>query len=180
MNETFEIEYKTLVSNASAYKILALGIFSYSGKQLNKYYDSHDEFFQKKRMVLRIREKSDTFLFTAKRESEDGLKETEFPVDTMRIDDPKIMAFTRQFVDDISLQEIGSTLTYRYTYQDAYGEWCLDFNVFSYSSDIELEYELNQGVFDKKDHFLKQLSLWEIPYQACPSKFVRMKIDNNK
>jgi uncharacterized protein YjbK len=175
MNEKFEIEYKTLINNTLAYKLLSLGIFSFSGKQLNKYYDSNDEFFQKNRIVLRIREKAEQFLFTAKRETPEGLKETEFFVDSFNTNHEKISEFTNQFISSINLQEIGSTLTYRYTYKDTFGEWCLDFNVFSTISDIELEYELNQGLFDKEAHFMEQLKKWDIPYNPCESKFIRMK-----
>lgn len=175
MNERFEIEYKTLIDNPIAYQLLSLGVFTYSGKQLNKYYDTENEFFQNQRIVLRIREKADKFLFTAKRETTEGLKETEFPVDSFDLQHKEIQKYLDQYDTTLILQEIGSTLTYRYTYEDNFGEWCLDFNVFNVSSDIELEYELKESFFDKKDHFLKQLEEWSVPYQPCDSKFVRMK-----
>ena len=175
MNEKFEIEYKTLIDNPIAFHLLSLDLFDYSGKQLNKYYDTTNNFFKNRRIFLRIREKAGKYLFTAKRETPEGLKETEFSMDSFNSKHEKIIAYMSQFDFSLELHEIGSTLTYRYTHQDQFGEWCLDFNVFSSSSDIELEYELKQNIFDKKDHFLEQLKKWGVPYHPCDSKFIRMK-----
>lgn len=177
MNEKFEIEYKTLIDNPTAYRLLALGIFNYSGKQLNKYYDTVDNELQAKKIVFRIREKEKSFLFTAKRQSESGLKETEFRVDSFNPKHESIDELKKIHEITSDLNEIGSTLTYRYTYNDSYGEWCLDFNVFTNSSDIELEYELKDGVFNKEDYFESQLKKWDVPLNPCPSKFVRMLND---
>ena len=69
---------------------------------------------------------------------------------------------------------LGKTTTYRYTYQDEYGVWCLDFNVLKYTSDIEIEYELHEDILEADVHFNKQLQLWGITYQPSESKFQRL------
>lgn len=178
MNQKLEIEYKTLLTQTQAANLLSLSLFSFSGKQSNTYYDTSDDYFQKREIIIRIRKKNDKYLFTAKEKTAEGLQETEFTLKNHNVSNPKISTYLSQFKNGIKLQPIGSSITYRYTYDDAYGQWCLDFNVFEYTSDVELEYELHQGVDDKKDYFLKQLDNWNVLYNPCPSKFVRMLQQN--
>lgn len=178
MNQNLEIEYKTLLTQTQAANLLSLSLFSFSGKQSNTYYDTSDNYFQLRNIVIRIRKKNDTYLFTAKEKTDKGLQETEFTLENHSVSNSKISTYMNQFKNDIKLQPIGSSITYRYTYDDEFGQWCLDFNVFQYTSDVELEYELHQGVEDKKDYFLKKLDYWNIRYNPCPSKFVRMLQQN--
>ncbi len=178
MNQKYEIEYKTLLSQTQAAHLLSLSLFSFSGKQTNTYYDTNDSFFQKQKIIVRIRKKNATFLFTAKEQTDQGLQETEFILGKPNVSDPKILTYLNQFGKNMQLQPIGSSITYRYTYDDTYGQWCLDFNVFEYTSDVELEYELHQGLNNKKDYFLSQLNKWNVLYNPCPSKFVRMLQQN--
>jgi uncharacterized protein YjbK len=177
MTAKLEIEYKTLLNHNHASQLLSTGSFNFLGKQNNLYLDNTDSFFQSKRMVLRIRTKADSYLFTAKIESNDGLREIEFPLDNNDINNQKIVEFASKYTDNVTLIETGSTLTYRYVLDDEFGQWCLDFNVFKFSSDVELEYELHDNITDKKDHFLEKLKSWGIPYQPCSSKFIRMLND---
>jgi len=179
MEQKLEIEYKTLLSQNHAATLLAMGTFSFLTKQENIYYDTTDAFFQSLDIVLRIRKKNSEYLFTAKEKAKEGLKETEFFIDQPSPNHPKIHSYTKQFKENLVLQPFGSSITYRYIYDDEYGQWCLDFNVFEYTSDVELEYELHQGIANKKEHYLKQLALWNIPYQPCNSKFSRM-LDQKK
>lgn len=179
MNTKLEIEYKTLLKHNHASHLLSLGIFDFLGKQTNVYFDTSNLFFQLNRIVLRIRSKNDTFLFTAKIETQDGLQEVEFPLESNDFNNPTILEFIKQYTGDHSFVKLGSTITYRYVFNDDFGQWCLDFNVFRFSSDVELEYELFEGFTDKKDHFLQQLKSWKIPYDPCSSKFIRMIADKN-
>lgn len=175
MNQKLEIEYKTLLTQTHAANLLLLGLFSFSGKQTNTYYDTEDEFFQSQEIVLRIRKKDSKYLFTAKEKADVGLKETEFILDDSSISNSQVTSFLKQFNRKISLIPIGTSITYRYIFDDEFGQWCLDFNVFEFTSDVELEYELHQGFIDKREHFLDQLDSWNIPINPCESKFNRMK-----
>lgn len=177
MTAKLEIEYKTLLNHNHASQLLSTGLFRFYSKQINTYLDNTDSFFQSKRMVLRIRTKADSYLFTAKIEASDGLREIEFPLENNAFNNLKIIDFVTNYTDNVSMIEIGTTLTYRYILDDEFGQWCLDFNVFKFSSDVELEYELFEGITNKKDHFLERLESWGIPYQPCPSKFIRMLND---
>lgn len=179
MTAKLEIEYKTLLNHNHASKLLSTGLFNFLGKQNNVYLDNTDSFFQSNRIVLRIRTKIDTYLFTAKIESSDGLFEIEFPLENSNINNPKIVDFINNYTNNVSLVETGSTLTYRYVFNDEFGQWCLDFNVFRLSSDVELEYELFDNITDKKDYFIERLESWGIPYHPCSSKFIRM-LDDKK
>jgi uncharacterized protein YjbK len=174
MKEKLEIEYKTLLNHNQATYLLSTGLFEYLGKQQNVYVDTDNYFFGTHKTVLRIRTRKDTHVFTAKIETNEGLKEIEFDINDNRIDNPRIIEFIKEYTQYSDIIKIGSTITYRYIFNDEFGQWCLDFNVFKYTSDVELEYELNEGLADKKAHFLEFLKKWNIPYSPCPSKFVRL------
>lgn len=181
MNQKFEIEYKTLISDTNAANLLSLGIFEFLNKQTNVYFDTEDNYFHSNKVVLRLREKKEITLFTAKQSTNDGLLETEFElIDDKSIENTKIAEFLSQFRNKKPLHEIGSTITYRYTYKDEFGEWCLDFNVFDYTSDVELEYELNKGETDRMNHFKDQLKKWGVPFDPCSSKYIRMLEQKDK
>lgn len=174
MKGKLEIEYKTLISHNKATQLLATGLFEYLGKQKNLYIDTDDYYFGSNRIVMRIRSRKDSHVFTAKFDTKEGLREVEFDLDDTRIDNPKILEFVKEYTDNTKMLEIGSTITYRYVLDDEFGQWCLDFNVFKYTSDVELEYELKDGLFDKKEHFLGFLKKWDIPFDPCQSKFIRL------
>lgn len=174
MEKFAEIEYKTFVSGDAASALLAQGVFTQGQLQTNFYYDTQDRYFTSHRGVLRIREKNGQYRFTAKLKQDSHVDEYECDVLDNTISTDKIIEFTKQFTSSEGFDYLGKTTTYRYSYQDEYGVWCLDFNVFKYTSDIEIEYELHEGIDDAKRHFLDQLKLWNIEYKPSESKFQRL------
>lgn len=174
MEKNIEIEYKTFVSGDAASALLAQGVFKHGQLQTNYYYDTQDRYFTNHRGVLRIREKNEHFRFTAKLKQEGFVEEYECDCDSQNIQQPEIIEFTQKYTSVTEFDYLGKTTTYRYTYQDEYGVWCLDFNVLKYTSDIEIEYELHEDILEADDHFNKQLQLWGITYQPSESKFQRL------
>lgn len=174
MNVRFEIEYKTLITPNQATKLLRLGIFTYKTHQINDYFDSDDYYFSRQKSVLRIRTRNQRHIFTQKTETDAGLVETEFDIDSHNMNDVKIKELMQTHQRPFTWITSGQSETTRYIYDDQFGQWCLDFNTFDFICDIELEYELFEGVNDKKEHFLDQLKKWDIPHFPCQSKFKRM------
>lgn len=174
MEKTVEIEYKTFVSGEAASTLLAQGVFKNGQLQTNFYYDTRDRAFTAKLGVLRIREKNDNFRFTAKIKRETHIDEFECELIDKNIYSEEILKFVALYTDVIEFDYLGKTTTYRYTYDDDFGVWCLDFNVFKFTSDIELEFELHEGILDAYEHYLKQLTLWGIVHHPSASKFQRL------
>jgi uncharacterized protein YjbK len=179
MEKNIEIEYKTFVSGEAASALLAQGVFRNGQLQTNYYYDTEDHYFTSNRGVLRIREKNDTFRFTAKLKKEGFIEEYECDCETLNIENPDILEFTQKYTSSKIFNFLGKTTTYRYTYQDEFGVWCLDFNVLKYNSDIEMEYELHEDILEADEHFNKQLQLWGIKYLPSESKFQRLMKDKD-
>lgn len=179
MEKNIEIEYKSFVSGEAASALLAQGVFRNGQLQTNYYYDTQDHYFTSNLGVLRIREKNDQFRFTAKLKKEGYIEEYECDCDTLNIETPDILEFTQKFTPIKTFDFLGKTTTYRYTYQDEYGVWCLDFNVLKYNSDIEIEYELHEDVLEADAHFNKQLQIWGIKYSPSESKFQRLMKDKD-
>lgn len=174
MKVQYEIEYKCLLNPTKAKELLTLVLFSFKANQTNTYYDDYEHFFTKQNIVLRIRTKNDHIIFTQKQVTEAGLLESEFMVDTPSMDNPKIQAFLKSYNHQFRWIKLGQSMTQRYTFDDEFGQWCLDFNHFDDVCDVELEYELFEGIKDKEAHFLNQLKTWGIPHVVTQSKFARM------
>lgn len=174
MKVQYEIEYKCLLNPAKAKELLALALFSFKAKQTNTYYDDYEHFFTKQKIVLRIRTKNNQIIFTQKQVSEAGLLESEFNIDTPSMDDLKIHTFLKSYKRQFKWTKLGQSMTQRYIFDDEFGQWCLDFNHFDHVCDVELEYELFEGIKDKEAHFLNQLKTWGIPHVTAQSKFARM------
>jgi uncharacterized protein YjbK len=174
MEKTVEIEYKTFVSGEAASSLLARGVFKNGQLHTNFYYDTQDMAFTKQQGVLRIREKNDTFRFTAKIKQENHIDEFECDLNELNINNDEILKFTASYTDVTEFEYLGKTTTYRYTYEDEFGVWCLDFNVFKFTSDIEMEFELHEGILDAFDHYIEQLTQWGIKHNPSLSKFQRL------
>lgn len=179
MEKYIEIEYKTFVNGDRASSLLAQGVFKHGQLQTNYYYDTNDLFFTSQRGVLRIREKNELFRFTAKIRKDHYVEEYECDLDHHDINDLKIRQFIHNYTLANDFVYLGKTTTYRYTYQDEYGVWCLDFNVLKYNSDIELEFELHEDILEAKTHFLNQLEIWQIHFSPSQPKFERLLNDKD-
>lgn len=179
MEKFIEIEYKTFVNGDRASSLLAQGVFKHGQLQVNYYYDTDNLYFTTHKGVLRIREKNDTFRFTAKMRKDSYIEEYECDLEQHEINDTRIQQFTSMYTQDNGFVYLGKTTTYRYTYQDEFGVWCLDFNVLKYNSDIELEFELHEDITDAKAHFLNQLDIWQIHFSPSPTKFERLLNDKD-
>lgn len=177
MQAGYEVEYKTAITQDNASFLMQTGLFTNLVKQQNFYLDTADHVFNKKQIMLRIRVSDRGILFTSKSRTVEGLWEQEFYLESMDYNQPKIMDFLKlqQVYDPLVL--VGKTQTYRYTYKDDFGEWCLDFTTFSTTSDIELEYEVSDATSDRYDHFLQQIKKWDINLIPIVSKYERLLID---
>lgn len=179
MRQAYEMEYKTKLSHDHASFLMQTGLFVTLIKQENYYLDTADRFFNSQKTMLRIRTTQDKLIFTSKSKRQAGLWEQEFEIDQLDFKHPKIKDFleAQQVSDPLIL--IGKAVTYRFNYQDLYGQWSLDFNLFPINSDIELEYEVFDNSLDRYPHFLDQLKKWDIVYDPIVSKYERLLLDIN-
>ena len=177
MRAGYEVEYKTAITQDNASFLMQTGLFTNLVKQQNFYLDTANRIFNKKQIMLRIRVSDHGLLFTAKSKTSAGLWEQEFFLDTLDFDQPKIIDYLKSQQVFEPLVLVGKTLTYRYTHQDTFGEWCLDFTAFATTSDIELEYEVSDTSSNRYPHFLQQLKKWEISPIPIVSKYERLLND---
>ncbi len=164
MTKNIEIEFKTVVTPEKYHELLKLfklenNIF----KQINHYFDTDDYQLNQKKMVLRIRQKSDThYKVTLKSQSEQGAFESHVLLSPQQA---KAMIehgfYTKDFFDDLDYFVTFRVSLDNYRVSTPYegGTLFLDRCDYCNVTDYEVEYEVDdydqgQKLFEKflKDH----------------------------
>ena len=183
MNEQIEIEYKMLITQDIYHNI----INDYKDYIINhyvqtNYYFTHPLFFKKKYM-LRIREKNNTYELTLKRpylnhRLETNVELTKEEADLFfnhkDIDNEIINILKDEGIHVSDLIQQFSLKTTRYDMKLEYGILSADYNEYNGISDYEIEYE----VFDQKlglIHFKDIISKYHLEYKKnAKSKIQRV------
>lgn len=176
MNTNIEKEYKVMLNKDQFNKLTS----KYNGlvfkKQINTYYDNAQMDIQNIHGAMRIREISNSYLFTMKLLKADDLYEFECVVDrndNSVFDEPEIKKLLDEYHIIGPFQQITSLTTFRAMLCNELAEICFDENHYNGIVDYEIEYEY------KCDHdglsiFQKILNPIGITYKEnCPSKIKR-------
>ena len=164
-----EKEYKMLLNEKQFNNLLNCFSFN-TNTQINHYFQANNN----KDIAIRIREINNTYIFTMKIKK-DVLYELEFNIPNNDINDPKIKkVFLEYNLDDVIY--LGKLKTIRHTYNDTYGQICLDYNEYNNLIDYEIEYELYDHNLDYLNYFKELLKTNNIIYKENNiSKIKRFK-----
>lgn len=174
MKQHLEIEYKTEITERDYERLLESLSFEKGKQQKNYYYDTEDMRLFKQGIMCRIRNVSNTFLFTVKVPQEVGVLEFEVNLDTLSLDHEAIIAYFEALnISIAALQIVAWSDTLRSIYADTYGEWCLDFSTFEHHTDYELEYELYEYHEKAPSHYEKMLQEFQLDFKAIQPKYLR-------
>lgn len=174
MKHNLEIEYKTMLDEPLFEKIKSKLPFDSGVNQRNDYYDTPDRQLYSMGIMCRIRTVDNRFEFTVKIPQEDGVMEHEVLLETKTLDHPSVINFFNQLNLDVSqLDCIAYSDTQRYTYDDAYGSWCLDASSFENHNDFELEYELHEANEKAYPHYVDMLNELDVEYREAKPKYIR-------
>ena len=176
MKQHLEIEFKTMLSKEEFTKLYQSMGFNEGFLQINSYFDTINNYFKKKRMMLRIRSINDSFIFTMKTPRDLGVLEDEFKLDSFNINNSKIKKLLEIYdIQSADLMLVAQSKTIRHELKDDYGTWCLDLNEFASSKDFELEYELHDGVNYKEaqQHYMNKINELGILYKEAKPKYIR-------
>ena len=174
MNQHLEIEYKSMIEESTAKRLLDFFPFENSKKQTNHYFDTVDKQLFKLGIMCRIREIENNFLFTLKIPQSDGVLEFETELESISLHNKQIINKMREFnINTEKMLPIAKSITNRYEYSDEYGMWCLDYSKFSNHNDIEIEYELHQANEKAYQHYVDTLSALNIIIVKAKPKYIR-------
>jgi uncharacterized protein YjbK len=184
MPEELEIEFKNMLTQEEFQHIkdhlsLTEGDFTL---QKNHYFETPSNELRKKQCALRIREKNGHFELTLKQPAEEGLLETNQPVNqeekTRMIEQGLIPsgevadALHKLGIQTEKLQHFGTLSTSRAEtgYKD--GLMVLDYSFYLNNEDYELEYEVKDRE-SGEEIFCKFLKSMEIPTRPADNKIKR-------
>lgn len=176
MNKNIEREYKVLVNKDQFERLLTKYPTMEFIKQVNTYYDTEDLQIQKMHGAMRIREKCNSYLFTMKLQSEEGLLEFECEVkenSCQVFQTTEILDLLKNYQIQGPFIKLTKLTTYRAVYETNEAELCFDYSIYNGQEDYEIEYEY------KKDHdgqtiFSQILNDIGVTYQRnCTSKIKR-------
>ena len=174
MNQHLEIEYKSMIEESTAKRLLDFFPFEAPKKQINHYFDTIDKQLFKLGIMCRIREIENTYLFTLKIPQSDGVLEFEIELDSLSLDNILITEKMNEYdINTEKMLPIAKSITNRYEYSDEYGMWCLDYSEFSNHNDIEIEYELHQANEKAYQHYVDTLTDLNIIILKAKPKYIR-------
>lgn len=176
MHMNVEIEFKTRISKATYEKLLhEFELEENVFKQTNFYFDTDDLQLNKKSMVLRIRQRKDTFKLTLKSQSETGAFEYHVFLDEKQAEKMKKEGFrTKDFFEQIDYQVNFQASLDNYRASTPYmgGTLFLDYCEYCGIKDYELEYEADH--FETGlDSFNKMLERFDITFKQTKRKSER-------
>ncbi|MFV0379361.1 MAG: CYTH domain-containing protein [Anaerorhabdus sp.] len=146
MKSNLEIEYKMLLTEKEYLTLLNNLQNSKIVDQTNIYYDTNPSLV-KRNMGCRIRIIDSEYFFTLKIKQDIGIKEVEFEIPSLDLDNDKIRnVFDKYNIKDI--KKVGELRTIRHIYTFEQGIICLDKNFYNDKVDYEIEYELFEGFND--------------------------------
>ncbi len=153
MSNAIEIEAKSLVSQEDYRKLAKLFAEYPRYMQTNYYIDSEDRVLAKSGIALRIREKGDRYELTLKTPLSEGLLEKNVAISLAQFEDFKSKGIfpkgdTSRFLtmldfDVASLKILTSLTTDRIDVEYEGGLLSIDRNVYSGTTDYEVEFEYN-------------------------------------
>lgn len=149
MNKNIEKEYKILVTKDQFSTLLKNYPEAKFIEQINTYYDTENMDIRNARGAIRIRQITDTFIFTLKMHSEEGLLEFEKEVNANHIsifEDVEIQELLSTYGISGNIKEITTLTTQRAMIKTEDAELCFDMSMYNGITDYEIEYEY------KKDH----------------------------
>lgn len=183
MNEQLEIEYKILL-NKEIYEQLLQDYKHKIVKQYKQtnYYLNHP-ILNKKKYMLRIREKKNTYELTLKRPLNNHSLETNITINQdikdkilnhIPISNEIMSILINEGINPLELENNFSLTTYRTDIQLEYGILSIDKNKYLNIIDYELEYEVNNEKLGYQQ-FLSIIKPYSIEYtKNCPSKIKRV------
>lgn len=186
MNESIEIEYKTMLTQQEYLQLMTHYQLSSSHlvTQTNLYFDTSDYQLKEKNMGLRIRYFDSDAEATLKIPRQVGLLEV---TDRIKLSEVKKALETNQFPESAqqitsvlnkegiskdNLNLIGRLVTKRAELNISEGKLALDENWYRDQHDFELELEV-QGSGRNKTDFFALLKQFNIPYRPAKNKIVR-------
>lgn len=181
MKTNLEIEYKTLLTIEEFTRIKKHFPFSEPFSQTNVYFDSKNRILFASGVMCRVRIIGENFEFTLKIPKEEGVLELELELDALDLNDHRVDEILRDYgIGSIDLKEIARSTTQRHTFDDEFGQWCLDYSKFSEGEDYEIEYELHKENKKAYPHYVDTLeSLSIVPKKAEP-KYIRALYSGQK
>ena len=177
MKQHLEIEYKSILNRSSFEAFQLHWSFSSAIKQVNIYYDTPTNTLLNQKKMARIRVLDHALEFTLKIPQEDGVLEHELTLDSLDLaHSTAIKDLLSDFSVDVhTLTEVARSTTYRQTYEDQYGTWCLDHSIFNTHEDYEIEYELFTANENAYAHFLDTLAVLNVNYEKARPKYIRAR-----
>lgn len=183
MNEQIEIEYKVLLDKKIYNQILK----DYKNKITDTYtqtnYYLNHPLLNKKKYMLRIREKNNSYELTLKRPLNDYNRETNITIDSdikekilnhNPVSNEIMNILINEGINPLELENQFSLTTHRTDIQLDYGILSIDQNEYLNQIDYELEYEVNNEELGYQ-HFLSIINTYSIEYtKNCPSKIKRV------
>ncbi len=176
MHMNVEIEFKTQISKEKYDELI--NIFELDQnvfKQTNFYFDTNDLALNKRSMVLRIRQKKETFKLTLKSQSETGAFEYHVLISPEQAHQMQKEGFnTKDFFEQIDYFVTFQTSLDNFRASTPYmgGILFLDYNEYCGLKDYELEYEADH--FETGlDIFNKMLNKFQITFQQTKRKSER-------
>ena len=168
MDYHIEKEYKITLTKEEYLRIKEALAFDEVLDQTNYYYDAHDP-----KLGMRIRLSDGLYTFTLKDASLKDVKESEFKVKELSLNDPRISALLKELaIKDPSY--LGVLENKRHLKKWSKGELALDKSTYLNTTDNELEYELydpNDDDLLNLETFLKDLGITKL--KQATSKYGR-------
>ncbi len=178
MHTNLEIEYKTMITKEQFEKMLLAFPNHQVIQQTNTYFKAAH--FTRKNSI-RIRKINDTYLFTLKIPTENGIIEEEKIIQGNSIEDlnePEILACMNSYDIHGPFLQVGALHTERHLIMDEIGELCLDKSTYGKKTDYEIEYEIKKDPQKGLERFLSILNENQIEYIPSPLSKVARCLSN--
>ncbi|WP_025725460.1 CYTH domain-containing protein [Acholeplasma granularum] len=176
MHMNVEIEFKTRISKDKYEELIsAFSLEENVFKQTNFYFDTNELDLNKKSMVLRIRQKKETFKLTLKSQSETGAFEYHVLITPEQAKSMKKNGFhTRDFFEQIDYHVFFQTSLDNFRASTPYmgGVLFLDYNEYCGRKDYELEFEADHFELGLET-FNKMLEKFQITFEQTKRKSER-------
>lgn len=176
MEKHIEKEYKLLVSQHDFETLRSFFPDLKGVDQINRYYDNANHDLTRKHIAMRIRTKNNTYLFTLKRHTSEGLQECECYLandDITQLSSQPVKDLLNSFGISGHFECIASLTTNRAVYLSPDYELCFDINYYNDKVDYEIEYEYRTE-HDGLSNFKAILNQANLEYQQnAPAKIKR-------
>lgn len=171
MKQNLEIELKTLVTKSQFEQLIQFYAPAHFVQQTNHYFQSSPK---STTQSIRVREINQSYLFTYKKKTENGVIEYEKVIPSLAFDqDPEIMTFLNNCQLFPPYNEVGSLTTERHLVNiNNQAELCFDINHYNGITDYEIEYEVT-APHDHHSSFQEILNQANIEFIPNPTSKVK-------